>query len=133
MARRRRSGSTLQRDHNLIPTPSSVLQSSLLPDLRVLEDRRTWHPEEPFQPARSSRRVSDSFVTAIARPTKRKASGRPFSLLTPDKFRFAVPDKVLVCVRRKQRREVLHALKKTGKGSRSRFRRRNYNTEVACK
>lgn len=42
------------------------------------------------------------------------------------------PSKVSICIRRKQRREVLHALRRTGKGSRSK-RRYNATTNYSCK
>lgn len=130
MARRR--SRTVQRDVSIIPT-QSVLDFSPLADLLAIEDRRQWHPEEPFEPARSARSLSDSFVVADpVRPTKRQAPGRPLSI-SADVFRFKVPDNVAVCIRRKERREVLFAKRKTGKGSRKRFRRRNYYTEVSCR
>jgi len=46
---------------------------------------------------------------------------------------FSHPWQVIVCVRRKRRREVLHALRKTGRGgSKQRKPRRNFWSEVRC-
>lgn len=131
MARRSRDRS--QRDASVIPTSLDVLQPLSLDPASLLaeiEDRRQWHPEEPFQVARSVARVSDAFTVAVPLPATKSRRG---SFFTPDKFRYAVPEKVAVCIRRKERREVLFAKRKTGKGSRRVRRRRNYQTAVSCK
>lgn len=103
-----------------------------------LEDRRTYHPEAYFRPARSRRRSDDavvvSTITPSRPPTKRDARfGRPSLFMPRDKFRFTVPKHVAICIRRKQRRETLFALSKTEKGSRQRRRRRNHYSDVSCR
>lgn len=90
--------------------------------VKSLEDRRQFHPLGDFRPVSSVRRASRRFVIP-------KASS-PFKLSTG--IAFAVPREVSVCVRRRERREVLHALKKVGAGSRARYRRRNYWSSVSC-
>lgn len=52
----------------------------------------------------------------------------------PHRVGFTLPWQVIICVRRKRRREVLHALRFTGKGAtrRMRFRRNNEYSEVRC-
>lgn len=46
---------------------------------------------------------------------------------------FSDPARVSICHRRSQRKEVLHALRKTGKGSTSRLpRRKNHWSDVQC-
>lgn len=47
-------------------------------------------------------------------------------------LRFDEPQRVIRCVRRKRRRSVLFAMRKTGKGSASVFRRRTIWSSVAC-
>lgn len=50
--------------------------------------------------------------------------------LAPVQFR--APNQVIVCVRRKTRREVLHALNLTGRGSGGGRRRRNVWSSIGC-
>lgn len=92
--------------------------------VRSLEDRRTFHPAGPLRPAVSfprdaARRVAKSSAVMSKRDDISSRVG------------FAVPERVAVCVRRKQRKEVLHALRKTGSGV-SRVRRRNIWSDVDC-
>lgn len=96
-------------------------------DLTPIEDRRQYHPLNVFRPART---VYGSPVgpLKVARPG-RETKAR-FRL--PVGIRFDVPAKVAVCVRRKRRKEVLHALKKVGKGSGGGKRRRNFWSGVQC-
>lgn len=86
----------------------------------VFEDRRTWHPLREVRPARAISRWA-----AHAAP---RARGRPFSMA--DAFGFMVPNKVGICVRRKQRREVLFAKRMTRSGG---AKRRNYWSSVSCR
>lgn len=96
-----------------VPRPVSFLSQ--------VEDRRRFDPSGFF------RRAQALSVLASSVRLKRRV---PFN--RRDVFKFAIPDHVAVCVRRKQRREVLHALKKTGAGARAERRRRNYLSEVSC-
>ena len=50
----------------------------------------------------------------------------------PARVQFAVPKKVAICIRRKARREVLHALKLTKKGKGGGARKRNLWSNVKC-
>lgn len=45
---------------------------------------------------------------------------------------FSEPKQVAVCVRRKQRREVIFAKNKAGKGARARYRKRNLWSGTKC-
>lgn len=78
--------------------------------LRLYEDRRTWSPEKP------SARVPRSF----SRPTQLRGTSDTRSShsakFPPSAQAFKNRDEVLMCVRRRVRKEVLHALKKTGRG-----------------
>lgn len=89
--------------------------------LQAIEDRREFHPEQAARPARSFSRSTHS----LAVPPQR--GGR-----LPIGVTFHNPTKVLVCVRRKSRREVLFALQKTGKGSALGKRRRSHYSEIQC-
>lgn len=98
-------------------TPSSVRSP-----LREVEDRRYWHPQVTNlmdAPVRSSRRARVSFQ--LAKPKKRWGKPQRFNFST---LSIASSKSVAVCVRRGQRKEVLHALGKAGKGG---MKRRKYN------
>lgn len=94
-----------------------VFPSSLgLSPLRDFEDLRTWHPDRLTRPPRTftsgvSRvfaveRVSSPRTAAKVRRS-RNVFGYSRSLGT---VAFQKPDSTVLCVRRQQRREVLHAL-----------------------
>lgn len=127
MARRSRSRTAnangRARSHYSIANPRLLLPSvKFRPvDLRVFEDRRLYDPTS---------------VTHF--PNRRRAGGSLPSSVVVDKpgrkpgVSFVAPKAVLVCVRRKQRREVLFAGRKTGKGARS-PKRRNEWSNVKCR
>lgn len=111
---------------------------------RDVEDRRRFHPEGVFRPARDRKsRVArvgmlsllgsaQNFVDPFSghlpvRPSApRAATGRaPSSAVRP------VSRQVLICVRRKARREVLFA-RGVGGGRVSRRRRRTFYSDVHC-
>lgn len=88
--------------------------------LSEVEDRRTYHPGgRDSRPPSSPRRHLVSTT-----PKFTNASARVFE-------QFKAPAHALVCVRRKIRDQVLHALRKTGKGS-GRPRRFNQFSKVKC-
>lgn len=97
-------------------------------DLRLYEDRRTFHPSA-FPPAavigsRAARRL-------VERPPLRPVDPYrdPFPSL---RLGFAVPEKVVACVRRKSRREVMFAKNLRHAGSGARSRRRNSLSDIRC-
>lgn len=103
-----------------------VVQVRPVADLRPVEDRRTYHPLGPMRPPKT---WSGHSVT----PVKPKFSNKKFQRNLPFGLQFAAPKETLVCVRRKRRKEVLHALKKTGKGAgRRRKPRRNFYSWIGC-
>lgn len=59
---------------------------------------------------------------------------RPSRLYDPTTARIAFSDPLTVteCVRRRVRREVLHALKKTGRGSGGGKKRRTWRSMIKC-
>lgn len=88
------------------------------PVLREVEDRREFHPARRLRPAR--------MVSGLPAPHKQKS--KSFQAMQPS---FAVPKGVAICVRRKERREVLFARRKTRKGSGG-GRRFNEWSKVKC-
>jgi len=94
--------------------------------LVLLEDRRQFHPLASARPVGVvSRRDARVLVE------RRKAAIRLPSSFPALRLGFAVPEKVVRCVRRKQRREVIFAKRRTGAGARSR-RSRDMWSNVSC-
>lgn len=84
------------------PRPQVFAFQPSLPFTEI-EDRRVFHPSGPVRPA----------LNKNGRQHTLKASGAP-ALFSP-RVGFEDAQRVLVCVRRKTRKEVLHARRKTGK------------------
>lgn len=127
----RHKSSTQGRDTRRIANSYYRTQPELplgLPKLTPIEDRRTFHPFGETRPARSFLR---SHPKLIARTPTPSMLIRSPDLVTPG-VAFQAPRDVLVCVRRKRRKEVLHALNHTGKSGQKRPRR-NFWSEVSCK
>lgn len=88
-----------------------------------VEDRRTWHPEDFFRPA---------MEIGGTRTTQRVVK-KSFKPQLPFGLQFAVPEKTAICVRRKTRKEVLHAMRKTGGGQRRRNKpTKNWYSKLGC-
>ena len=114
----------------------SVLRSVPRPVVRVFEvpvrrlpspvfgDRRIFNPSGLLRPVVSSVRAARRLV-----PARKASPSRVMSLAA--RIGFAVPRQVSICVRRKQRKETLFALKLTSRGAGSR-KRRNIWSEVSC-
>lgn len=108
------------------PTPLSFKLGPVDPlGLALLEDRRSWHPSRPTRPFLTTGPRSSARLVVKSKPTalRNDISAR---------VGFAVPKKVVVCVRRKQRKEVLHAMGKAG-GRVSRRRRRTDASDIDCR
>lgn len=88
-----------------------------------IADARTYFPDISFNRQSS---VSRPLLQVARKPVKRQSRviASPVNQVVPDGrrseyLRFAVPSQVLICVRRKQRRQVLFALGKGGSGHRN--------------
>lgn len=136
--RNRRDVSTTIAKTRVLPVtvspPRSTLQFDLFP-LSDVEDRRTYHPEGSFAPARSFSKPRHRLVAVDRRPKKNQVfshfGSRGISG-TKAIIAFKAPDKVLVCVRRSIRKQVLHALNKSGRRG-QRKPRFNYYSSVSCR
>jgi len=89
--------------------------------IRDLQDDRRYHPQKRTQGLRrsSTQLVSGGINrnTNNANRTKTySSSSQIFQNSAPAKLAFKTPSEVSTCVRRKQRTEVLHALRQTGRG-----------------
>lgn len=92
----------------------------LAPVVRRSPDLRTFHPERVFRPLAAPRSAARVVVRRNA----------PFRF--PDVFRFAEPRRLALCVRREERRQVLHALGRVRSG-RGRAKHRNALSNVSCR
>lgn len=102
--------------------------------LRPVEDRREFHPDGPSRPARSFKRSQHRLIVPehIPQPyNQTRSPGFDYYYSIPNTIGFEAPRTVLVCVRRRRRKEVLHALKKTGKAGQKSPRRSAYS-DIKC-
>lgn len=137
MARRSRG----QRDNITVASPFLGLPvRSYMDPLSVIEDTRTWHPLGAARPAQG---VFSWDVQTTLDPGPRpggiraRARARVQPNLNQWKLGFSVPSNVARCVRRKVRREIIHAVGAAGKRGRRRYRfsrspRRNLWSNVRC-
>lgn len=134
MARGKGSSSSSADNTSNANDPLSSLLSTALPPLPPVTD--VISALTPLGEVEDLRRFA---FDAYERPLKTFAGTLPgFGPVKPSDFvsytgRFREPKKVLVCVRRRARREVLHALGYAGRrGSGGRPRRRNSETYIKC-
>lgn len=121
----------------LSQTPSRATMRArnltLFPDLTEIEDRRRWHPLGQAAPAHGLSKPRHRLKMSEPLPRNRDAfrdAIRP--KVSPSITAFSVPLPVAICVRRQRRKEVLHALNKTGKVGQKRPRRSEYSS-VSCR
>lgn len=120
------------------PTNYAAVLAPLSVPLTEIEDRRTFHPLGRFRPPRLVNGVAAQVglvnrgKPSVASPSLSKFN-RSLRSQTKALVAFQEPDRVVMCLRRKQRREVLHA--KGIAGSKMRFRapRRTPFSEVSCR
>lgn len=106
----------------------------------AVEDRRRFHPEKATQPARttSGHPVKPHKPKLAVTAVKRGPDGRPMKKKItlrsiPSRLQFAAPKRTIICLKRKIRKEVLHALQRTGRGHGSRRRpKRNAYSQISC-
>lgn len=94
---------------------------------RFVEDRRRYNPNKNYQP--QTRSGSTARIVTTVTPAKQSNRTTTLNRL---QARFAAPERVMICVRRKQRREVIHALKLSGKSGQRRPTRSRYSN-INCK
>ena len=138
MARRNRNRRRVASANAKRSLPSSyrdTLPRSTVFDVKnqlfLFEDRRSFNPESIYAPARSFSKTRHRLI--IPRVAKAPARGRPkqLELFPPAHIGFRAPEKVLICVRRKMRKEVMFATGKAGKAGQKKPRRNEYS-EVHC-
>lgn len=114
----------LIRDH---PWPQAIVSVSPGP-LDEVEDNRVWRPDVLRAPGVRGLAPARLLSGAPARLQSLSEPSRPSWPLG-----FQEANKVVRCMRREQRKQVLHALNKTGKGSGYGKKSRNVYSNVRCK
>lgn len=104
---------------------ANILSRHLTP-LTQFEDRRTYHPDSIARNATSFFSNAHSLQVPIGKTGRELLEKFPSS-----RVGFTDAKNVLICVRRKQRKEVLHALKKTGKTG-QKAPRRSFYSDIQC-
>lgn len=107
-------------------------------NLQLLEDRRLFSPVT-VRPVSTLRRdavvrtrpVIVAAPPVVASPSRSRRSTKSGLDIVPSRVRFGAPRRVLICVRRRRRREVLHAKGVAGRRG-LRRPRRNFWSEVSC-
>lgn len=124
-----RPGSRARRDHGSIAraaarsgplvSPAPIVKIRPLPARPQVtpppgHDGRLFDPRPAL--SRPYRRVSGQPARVVAPPVRKRATGRvsASSLYVPAALLFSQPRGVAVCVRRKERREVIFATRKAG-------------------
>jgi len=129
MGRRSRSSNhqsrnvTAQRDPVSTIATRSVLHPTLTLNHLLEQQHHALRTRELTQAPTRKRFHPLTFtpITTLAGSPARLNHNR-LRTLYQSPFEIARPDKVGICVRRKERREVLHALNRTGKGARAKRR-----------
>lgn len=105
--------------------PQRVRSRPLGTLLTDIQDLRNFDFEPGTRPARLFSGVTAS--VGLDQPTRSKQAPSR----VPTQIAFTAPQETLVCVRRHRRRQVLHALRKTGKGGQRKPRRTPWS-EYKC-
>lgn len=95
--------------------------------LAEIEDRRRWRPE-PIH-------ARPVVTITVGQPARLTLKQPRYNLPAQTKARiaFAEPHRLALCIRRHERKRVLHALGKTGAGQkRQRAPRKNQWSEISC-
>lgn len=111
----------------LLPTLSPL---SVNDPLSEIEDRRSYHPLGRARPAiyaTGALKLKDRSPSKLQKKYGFRPRSQTNAILT-----FHRPSQVALCVRRKQRREILFAKRRTGGGGRG-PRRRNWTTQISCR
>lgn len=118
-----------------LPKLSPLLfQTPVRKSVLRLEDRRAWHPDKTvYRKIPSPAAAASPRSGALLKLSPRRLM-HPGSLLRlpniSDLIGFRTPGRVAICVRRRIRKEIMHALGKAGKGHKR--PRHNAFSKVKC-
>ena len=91
-------------------------RSAIGSTLQQVQDLRSFDFEPDTRPALTLRSTVASVGASLPQKPKTAPSKVPYQIA------FSAPAETLVCVRRHRRKQVLHALRKTGKGGQKKAR-----------
>lgn len=114
----------------LSKSPTFLKQPSFF---SLFEDRRQFHPERIYRPARAFNQNNHTLV--VPKPSKTHQKPNKLKKLLHNvtaSVGFENPKSVLVCVRRNIRKEVLHAINKAGRVGQKRPKR-NWLSSIKCR
>ena len=128
-----------------VPMPASVV-SPYSPPVSfddIWPDRRFYDPESPLETrtiAGTGAIIGGDYESVYRPPFSELSPSVTDVPLSPNRpfqtarmgVHFVSPETIGVCIRRKARREVLHALNRTKRGSGGRGRRRGPFSDVKC-
>ena len=126
MARKKRSRRRIQQpDTKQLRRVRRLKKIALKPDLTVVEDLRTYHPDGYLRDYKRLTGQDAEIIEGNERNIKKSTIGHKY---------FKDPREVMVCKRRRERRENLFRLRKIGKGkSVSKKRIRTFKSDIRCK
>lgn len=133
MARRRRRNGSVGRNAVVTVNASPrllrphVMRKS--PRLVSIEDRRRYHPLRADRPTFT---VAGRKTSRLGLSAPRTRPGRAERAWLANKLKFHNPKKVVTCVRRKSRKEVLFAKGVGGRKGKKRPPKRNWRSEIKC-
>lgn len=118
-----------------IPSPLGSPRGVFMPAVDVMGSQgyglevRPW-PKRPLRPDERP------YYSPLAPKPVRRATPRKYGKYRvrsmPASVGFSDPWKMVICLKRKLRREVMFALGRTKKGSKAKFHRQSYYTRVRC-
>lgn len=119
-----------QRDVSVISRRERLLRLSEKRRKEIRRDRRI-EDRRLFRPDRSLLLTSGGRIATreVHRP---RVTVRARKNVLPHRIQFVDPRRTIVCRRRKRRREVLFAMKRTGKGARRRLRLFTAESQIVC-
>lgn len=120
---------------NPFPPPVNPLfrDAGTPPDLLPVEDRRRFYPGNPFTGWEPAKRLSGAKPRLAATPLRPPPpKSRPGAIYTPSRVAFEAPRSVVLCIRRKQRKQVFHALGLAGRRLGYRRVRRGPYSSIGC-
>lgn len=136
MARKNRRSASSNDDaiDQMLSLPSPPVTTALYTPvttqiIQELDDSRLWSPEPPI--ANPARDMLGRPARILERPTRTKLRYAQPQRLSKARMAYSRPEQVTTCVRRKNRREVLFALKLHGKGAGGRRHRTN-RSNIKC-
>lgn len=120
-----------------LPTDHLPKTSNIPYGIKNYEDRRQYHPDS-FYKTPTTLTETLKFRVPTYTPAQnvnllKKSKYTPFKTFSPtNEIAFGTPEKTLICIRRNIRKQVLHALNKTGKTGQRRPKW-NYNSKISCR